>query len=421
MNIARSSVFDVLLLAAALAVVPAPLAAQTEAKPTFGISFSGFIKTDLIYDSRQTVSLREGHYLLFPKGESLDKDGRDVNAAASFHMLSIQTRLLGKITGPDALGAKTSGLIEAEFFGTSDADLNGFRLRHAYVKLNWPTTELMVGQFWHAMFITDSFPEVVSFNTGAPFQPFSRAPQVRLTQQLGRFSLIATALSQRDFASNGPDGASSAYARNAALPEFNLKGQYFWSCAGGCELLVGAGVDYKALVPRIVTTAGYRTDTAAHGWAGLAYFKYKTAAATLRAELAYGQDLHHLTMLGGYGVREVTDAAKGFETYTPLDTVAGWVEIQTNGPKFQAGLFAGYSENLGAAEAIGGATYARGANIAALYRIAPRALLNAGKLRLAGEVEWTAAAYGTPDEKGVVQDAKWIGNLRLLGAVYYFF
>jgi len=76
---------------------------------------------------------------------------------------------------------------------------------------------------------------------------------------------------------------------------------------------------------------------------------------------------------------------------------------------------------LGAAEAIGGATYARGANIAALYRIAPRALLNAGKLRLAGEVEWTAAAYGTPDGNGVVKDAKWVGNLRLLGAVYYFF
>ena len=97
-------------------------------------------------------------------------------------MLSVQTRLVGKITGPDAFGAKTSGYIEAEFFGTSDADVNGFRLRHAYVKLNWTTTELLIGQFWHPMFITESFPEVVSFNTGAPFQPFNRSPQIRVTQ-----------------------------------------------------------------------------------------------------------------------------------------------------------------------------------------------------------------------------------------------
>ncbi len=173
--------------------------------PVFGISFSGFVKTDILYDSRQTVSIREGHYLLYPKGEQRDQDGRDVNAASSFHMLSIQSRLLGKITGPDAFGAKTSGLIETEFFGTADGDINGFRLRHAYVKLNWRATELMVGQFWHPLFVTESYPEVVSFNTGAPFQPFNRSPQIRLTHQMGRWSLMATALAQRDFSSFGPD------------------------------------------------------------------------------------------------------------------------------------------------------------------------------------------------------------------------
>jgi hypothetical protein len=191
--------------------------AQTEVKPAFGITFSGFVKTDLLYDSRQTVNIREGHFLLFPKSALPDKEGRDLNAASSFNMLSIQTRLLGKLTGPDAFGAKTSGLIETEFFGTSDGDINGFRLRHAYVKLNWATTEVLVGQFWHPMFVTESFPETVSFNTGAPFQPFNRSPQVRLTQTLGGWSLVATALAQRDFPSNGPDGASWARAATSLL------------------------------------------------------------------------------------------------------------------------------------------------------------------------------------------------------------
>ncbi len=140
-------------------VVATPAAAQDEKKPpAFGLALSGFVKTDIFYDSRQTTNIREGHYLLYPKGPALGPDGVDANARGALNILSIQTRLAGKITGPDALGAKTSAYIEAEFFGTSDADLNGFRLRHGYLKLSWPRSELMVGQFWHPMFVTESYP-----------------------------------------------------------------------------------------------------------------------------------------------------------------------------------------------------------------------------------------------------------------------
>jgi hypothetical protein len=106
------------------------LFSQTD-KQSFGISFSGFVKTDIFYDTRQSVVIREGHFLLYPQNENLDVNGNDVNDKSSFNMLSIQTRLNGKITGPDAIGAKTSGVIEGEFFGHSESDINGFRLRHA--------------------------------------------------------------------------------------------------------------------------------------------------------------------------------------------------------------------------------------------------------------------------------------------------
>ncbi len=397
------------------------LMAQTESKPVFGIAFSGFVKTDILYDSRQTVSIREGHFLLYPKGEALDKDGRDINAAGSFHLVSVQTRLLGKITGPDAFGAKTSGLIETEFFGTSDADINGFRLRHAYVKLNWAKTELMVGQFWHPMFVTESFPEVVSFNTGVPFQPFNRSPQVRLTRQFGRLSLMATALAQRDFVSFGPEGASSVYARNAVLPEFNLRAQYAYQCPAGCEILFGVAGDYKKLRPRLSTATGYATDETVSDWAGLAYFKYKAKPATFKAEAFYGQNPYHLTMLGGYAVHETTDIGRDLMNFTSLRVFSLWSEIMSNGAKFQAGMFFGYSRNLGTPETIGGAKYGRGFDIDAVYRVAPRILVNSGKVRFAGEVEFTNAAYGTPDALGKVGNLKWIPNLRLLGAVYYYF
>jgi len=408
----------VLLLAGA-----AGLWAETETKaPAFGISFSGFIKTDLIYDSRQTVSLREGHYLLYPKGEALDPDGRDENAASSFHMLSVQTRLLGKITGPDAFGAKTSGLIEAEFFGTSDGDMNGFRLRHGYVKLTWPKAELLVGQFWHPMFITDDYPEVVSFNTGAPFQPFNRSPQVRYTRRFGDWwSVTATALAQRDFASTGPDGTSTVYARNAAVPEFNLNLQYRRTGEAGGESVFGLGGDYKRIVPRLVTTAGYATSAGLNDWAGMVYWKLKKSAFTAKAEAVYGQNLHHLTMMGGYAIAEITDAARAEATYDPTENLSLWGEIETNGTTFQTGLFVGYTKNYGVGRDVIGPFYERGPDIDAVYRVSPRAIYNAGKVRLAAEVEYTAAAYGKTGTDGRVIDAKWIGNLRVLGAVYLFF
>ncbi len=420
-------VFAVLVAAAAMA--SPPLAAQAD-KPSsgFGISFSGYVKTDIFYDSRQTVNIREGHYLLYPKEPSLDPLGRDINAKSSFNILSIQTRLAGKITGPDVLGAKTSAYIETEFFGTSDADLNGFRLRHAFLTLKWTRSELMIGQFWHPMFVTDCYPDVVSFNTGAPFQPFNRSPQVRFTQTFGRLSVSATALSQRDFASNGPQGASSVYLRNAALPEFNLKLQY--AKANGpekTETVAGAEADFLKLVPRLVTASGYKTDESVRSLAGMAYLKVKRPRWTFKAEGVYGSNLYHLTMQGGYAVRDevvLFDDVPDAWSYAPTRGLSLWSEIQTNGAPWQAGLFAGYFRNYGAREAlvpVAADDFSRGYNIADLYRISPRLLYNVGKMRFAAEAELTGAAYGTPDAYGKVQGAKTVTNLRLLLAAYYFF
>jgi len=410
-------------LALFAAMTAPPAAAQAEkAAPAFGISLSGFVKTDIFYDSRQTVSFREGHFFLFPKGPVADPDGADINARSGFNILSVQTRLVGKITGPDALGAKTSAYVEAEFFGTSDADVNGFRLRHGYLKLSWAKSELLVGQSWHPMFIAESFPDVVSFDTGAPFQPFNRSPQVRYTRMFGKVSLVATALAQRDFASNGPDGTSSVYLRNAALPEFNLKFQVASkNDSRKTETVAGVGTDVMKLAPRIVTAAGYETDESVTGLAAMAFFKQKWAKWTWKAEAVWGQNLHHLTMLGGYAVRGVVDEVRLDWSYTPIDTLSCWTEVQTNGTPWQTGLFAGYSKNLGSRHTISGANYARGFNIGELYRLSPRLVYNIGKMRFAGEAELTAASYGTPDVFGKVREARFVRNLRLLFAAYYFF
>jgi len=125
-----------LIIALALFSAAAVTAQETE-DSKFGIKFSGFVKNDFFWDSRQTVAAREGHFLLWPTPVNLDEQGIDINKQTNFNFLAIQSRLIGKITGPDALGAKTSGLIEGDFFAQANDNVNLFRLRHAYVKLNW--------------------------------------------------------------------------------------------------------------------------------------------------------------------------------------------------------------------------------------------------------------------------------------------
>jgi hypothetical protein len=272
------------------------------------------------------------------------------------------------------------------------------------------------------MFITECFPDVVSFNTGAPFQPFNRSPQVRFIRTFGKVSLVATALAQRDFASNGPEGTSSVYLRNAALPEFNLKLQAASkNDARKTETLAGVGADFMKLSPRTATAAGYETEESVTGLAAMAFFKQKWPKWTWKAEAVWGQNLHHLTMLGGYAVRGVVDEVRLDWNYTPIDTLSCWTEVQTSGAPWQTGLFAGYSKNLGARHAVSGAYYSRGFNIDQLYRLSPRLVYNVGKMRFAGEAELTAASYGTPDALGKVRDTRFVRNLRLLLAAYYFF
>ena len=404
-------------------------------EPKFGISFSGFVKTDIFYDTRQTVNIREGHFNLYPDKEKLDVNKVDINAKGNFNILSIQSRLTGKITGPDVLNAKTSALLEADFFGNENGnfgDVNGFRLRHAFVKLNWEKTELLVGQFWHPMFAYDCFPDVVSFNTGAPFQPFARNPQVRLTQKFDNLKMILAVAEQRDFTSTGPDGGNSKYLRNAVLPDLNMHWQYTGKWAEKNEFLIGVGGEYKMLVPRLsfqydknmgdgVDSIYNAGDNRVSSYAFSVYTKVKTRPLTYKAHFVYGNNLFDLVMLGGYAVSAVPNPSNLEYEYSAANVFSVWGELSTNG-KIQAGIFGGFTKNLGTVEDNMGVYYSRGSNINTVYRISPRIVGNFEKLRISTEFEYTVAEYGKADVQGVVNsDLSSVSNLRVLVAFYYFF
>jgi hypothetical protein len=394
------------------------LCAQTA--PSFGIKFSGYVRTDFIFDTRQSSAangLREGHFYLFPDNVSYDADSVDINANPSFHILSIQTRLKGDISGPDAFGAKTSGVIEAEFFGTSEADLNGFRLRHAFTKLDWEKTSLLIGQTWHPMFPTECFPGTISFNTGAPFTPFSRNPQIKFSYKPGKLSATLTAYSQRDFTSTGPDGSGNKYMRNSGMPGFNAQVKLPITTNG----FVLIGTDYKTIRPELKTAANFENPNTLGSLAGFATFHLKTKPVSVSLMGAYVQNASDLIMIGGYGVADIIDPATGVRTFANLTTANGWVDVYTNGKKIQAGLFAGYSKNLGSAVELAGPLFGRGNNIGYLARISPRVMVIQEKFTLAAEFETTIAGYGKPDSFGKTINISPVTNYRILLAAIYKF
>src|SRR4030043_285316 len=394
-------------------------AVSQDTDPSWGIKFTGFVKNDIFFDTRQSSAsngLREGHFYLFPDNKLLDLNGKDINANHSLHFLSIQTRVRGDSTRPDAFGAKTAGEIGAGFFGPSEADLNGFRLRHAYVKMDWPKTTLMSGQFWHPMFITESFPGTISFNTGAPFTPFSRNPQVRLTQMLGTASLSLTAYGQRDFTSPGPDGNSNKYLRNSILPGLHLQ----LRIPAGSMLTGWIGIDYKKLRPELRTIVNIETDASVGSYAAFVNIRIKTAPVNISVMGIYAQNAADLMMIGGYAVKSI-EILTLTKTYTTLNTGNLWIDIGTNGKKTAFGLFAGLSKNFGAGDIINGQVFGRGTDINLIYRLGPRITLTEGKLSFGGEAEYTAAAYGTQQSDGTVINTESVGNFRILLSTIYRF
>nr|NQU90089.1 hypothetical protein [Bacteroidota bacterium] len=232
---------------------------------------------------------------------------------------------------------------------------------------------------------------------------------------------MITALSQVDFVSNGPDGANSKYLRNTGIPALNLRLEYGAKYENRQEVLFGVSGNYKMLTPLLETPNNYKTNQKASSFLGMAYLKYVLPGITIKLAGTYGQDAYNLTMLGGYAIEKIIDITTGKVDYTPINTLAVWTDIHTNNKEWQIGLFAGYTQNQGAGKDIGGDCYARGGDIKYVYRFAPRFIYNTGKFRIAPEIEYTVAAYGTSQLDGTVKDTKDVGNLRFLIGVYYFF
>ncbi len=397
----------------ALFLVPNTSNAQEEEKVT--VKISGHVWAESIFDTRQTVSTRDGDVLLFPAKEALDANGEDINAKSNFNMLNLHSRARLQITAPSFLNAKVSGLIEGDFVGSSQDHISMLRLRHAMVKLNWEKSELLAGQYWHPMFTLDVFPQVVSWGAALPYFPLERSAQLRYSYGAtdnSKFSIAAS--TQLQFLSTGPKGPSADYLRNSAVPELNAT----YVLGLKSNFLIGANVGYKTLKPQLSYTVGtstYKSEESIGSYHLNLFSKIKMDKAAIRLGAIYGQNLYEFVMLGGYGVSGTN--SKGEDTYTNITTGSCWFDVDSGfiTEKITLGLFAGYTKNYGSDDPITGSVYARG-GIDNSYRISPRIVYGAGNVRFRFEVSQDTAAYGTPDANYKVQNTNNASNTRFVFA-----
>lgn len=409
----------------------APAATTTPtAEKEWEVSMYGFIRTDYIFDSRKSASVREDQLNLYPLDEALDVNGKDLNAKSQSNFLAIVSRLGAKVKGPNVWGAKMTGTLEGDFYGNTEASIGLFRLRHAYVNMDWSKTSLIMGQTWYPTYIPEVMPGVANFNTGIMFNPFGWATQVRLKQNLTKeLSFAITAYKEREFTVTGP-GTQNSASINSAIPTFH--GQFQFK---NKNWIAGLGAEYKSLQPlteyNVTTTTKAATDEKVNSTSFVGYFKYSNDKFSVKAYGITGKNMYNLVMLGGFA--GYTAAAGQPEKYEGSRTSSFWLDVASNGKKVAPGFFFGYTTNGGTGKngLAAGETvkyYMRGVSgtrvVDNVWRASARVDFKQNKFRVTPEIEYTAATWGdlNSNASGTADlNTKNVGNFRAMVSCAYSF
>ena len=407
--------------------------AQINLGKDVSLKIYGHVRTDFFYNSRANVESVDGLFYSYPKDEKLDPNGEDLNGSASSNMYAVYSRMGFAFAGPMIGKAKTSAKIEFDFRGNGNDNLSALSLRHAYFNFDWGKSKVLVGQTSHPFF-GDVSPQILNLNTGSPFQPFGRAPQIRFRYNSGALQLQAAAVWQSQFKSHGPsatDGTGNsriqAPHKNANVPELALGIDYK---ANGW--ILGVGVDMLSIVPRVTSFDEnkkplYKVDERLTTVSYEAHLKYQKDKWFVAAKSVLGSNFTHTSMLGGYGIKS-QDAKTGEREYTPFRNSSNWINI-VYGKKWKPGIFLGYIKNLGTADdmmnadkyAAGTNIYGTGTDIDKLMTGTFELTYNVPHWKIGVEYTYTAAWYGKNKQDGKVADTHRVGNNRLvLSATYSF-
>lgn len=395
----------------------------------------GYVKYEFYGDSYQVIGYESNESLQSPEKPRFDRNGRDIEARGQFMQNSIETRFRFTFVTDEIsdLNCKATAVIEADFFGLviagSDTELEGeCRFRHTYIRLERKNITILAGHFWNPTTILDCYPNTISYDGGAPYEPASRNPLVTCTIEHRNTFLILGVVSQLNYTSDGPDGFSNKYSRNGILPDIHLQIKQKIK-----PHTYGIGYDIKRLAPRLVTQDDVKTNESIISHTVFAYYNFFHDHFSFSAKYAFCQNGTDYGVYGGYGVHSI-DPKNDKRTYSNIATSNLWFDIELHLPKNIApGFFFGYAYNLGSSKTIlqdivgpdgiliERMVYGLDPRVQQSLRIQPRTRFTYGPLVFGLELEVTATAFGVRDDFARIHEAQWSVNSRILGALFYLF
>ena len=387
-------------------------------KKRFDYKFYGQVRTDLFYNTRSNSETVDGLFYMYPLDENLDPNGHDLNGVGNGNFYTLYTRLGVDVAGPMLGKAKTSAKVEVDFRG-SGTTYSLFRIRHVYFNLDWGKSALLVGQTWHPLY-GDVAPEILNLNMGAPYQPFSRAPQIRYRFTSNNFMLTAAAIWQSQYLSVGPKTnkpgetstqKSQEFMKKSCVPEFYLGVDYKRP-----GLIAGAGLHVSSITPRTQSeteNAVYFVNERVTGISGEAHVKYTKENWLVSAKTVLGTNLTQTSTVGGYGITSI-DEVTGKQQYSPLRTSSTWVNV-AYGKKWRPALFFGYLKNLGATKEVPYGALGTGTTLDQLFTGTAELTYNIPHWKFGAEYSLCNAWYGDEfDAKAKAINSHSILNHRIV-------
>lgn len=404
------------LLLATLLLVSTGAEAQ---KKNFSYHFYGQVRADVFYNSRANKESADGIVNYYPLDKALDAQGKDLNGTSNLGFYTLYSRLGLDVQGPDLKNGAihTSAKMEIDFRGSSTS-YSLARIRHMYLQLDWKNQSLLVGQAWHP-FYGDVAPEVLSLDMGAPFQPFSRAPQVRYqVSPVKGLTLRGAALWQTQYVSYGLDNKTSEdLIKKSCTPEFLIGLDYTYG-----RFTIGANAEMLSITPRTQATGQngqtYKVKERLTSFSGELHMKYKTDRFAAAAKTVLGSNMTQLSTLGGFGITH-TDAVTGEQEYSPLRTSATWASL-SYGTRLRGTVIGGYYKNLGACDEVSG-TYGNGTDIDQMFMAGANLIYNLPNWKFGIEYTARAADYGQKTGKGRVSQTHRVTNHRAMATAIFMF
>jgi len=455
------------LLLAALSSMGLALVCSGQDETPSKVRLYGFIRNYLVYDSHEVNAGTQDLYFYMPKDRKMEY-GVDLNAVPSFRMLALTSRLGLDISGYRIGNTRVRGIIEGDFYCMSGSTA-AFRLRQAYAGILWDNLVLgdlllNVGQTWHPMAV--DMPHVTNLETGAPFNPFNRSPQIMAHWTVGNFTWTGGILYPMQYLPVGPSSTtgpawnglqekyeptttyatvkSADFAKYGLIPEVYLGMSYqrggFMGKAGVNLFSIKPGWEAPDVRVLDESTRELSFDYGNRSVlrrgrlfavSPFVFLQFTSGSFQVRAKSILAQAGEHMNLLSGYGA--TFNWKRQALTYTPMQDWASFLSFQV-GRKFQFMTMLGYMQQLGTTKSLFNyemsdyrnsiwLNTAADSHIQRAFRATPTIAYNLGKLTFAIEYNCTGAWFGEGLRNigGLYTTGHWVLNHRVEQMVKFSF